>query len=249
MNSIIPPDYFHADLLHPSRRLWKQMLPDCSQATIETMILGLDRAGDIPGALAPEIWFSFLKTGETFPLMGICDHNIRDIKGLASLFLLLSNIAAFPLKTLETFTYDLEALALLWREALLRESVLCRRYHSEKKFFREKEKETARIILNTAAQRLMPRALYVQGMDLLKSDKEEQGRSILLTLANSVPGASVNQRAAAYRVLAMDAEWSMRDPHCALEYAEAALSLSEIKNEIRNELERRRERLLKKCSS
>jgi len=51
MNGIVPPEYRHADLLHPSRRLWKRLLPDCSQSTIETGILGIDRTGDIPGAL------------------------------------------------------------------------------------------------------------------------------------------------------------------------------------------------------
>ncbi|MDR2245189.1 MAG: ribonuclease H-like domain-containing protein, partial [Treponema sp.] len=27
MNAIVPPDYCHADLLHPARRLWKRVLP------------------------------------------------------------------------------------------------------------------------------------------------------------------------------------------------------------------------------
>ncbi|MDR1840142.1 MAG: ribonuclease H-like domain-containing protein, partial [Treponema sp.] len=65
MNGIKPPEYHHADLLHPARRLWKNIIHDCSQASIETRILGLDRSDDIPGALAPEIWFEFLKTGRT----------------------------------------------------------------------------------------------------------------------------------------------------------------------------------------
>ncbi|MCL2763391.1 MAG: ribonuclease H-like domain-containing protein, partial [Treponema sp.] len=82
MNGISPPQYFHADLLHPSRRFWKRLLPDCSQGTIETNILGLDRTGDIPGAMAPEIWFSFLRDGAAEPLLGICEHNRKDIAGL-----------------------------------------------------------------------------------------------------------------------------------------------------------------------
>jgi len=96
MNGIKPPEYFHADLLHPARRLWKRIIFDCSQGSIETKIIGLDRSGDIPGALAPEIWFEFLKTGKTERLMGICDHNKADISGLVSILAVMISIAFDP---------------------------------------------------------------------------------------------------------------------------------------------------------
>ena len=83
MNGIKPPEYLHADLLHPARRLWKNVLENCSQSTIEEKILDIDRSGDVPGAQAPEIWFDFLRTGNAEQLEGICDHNVRDIQGLA----------------------------------------------------------------------------------------------------------------------------------------------------------------------
>ena len=114
MNAIVPPDYCHADLLHPARRLWKRVLPSCSQASIETAVLGLDRSGDIPGSEAPDIWFDFLRTGRTEALYGICDHNIRDIYGLARLMAALVEIAASPLEALEKYRCDAERLALRW---------------------------------------------------------------------------------------------------------------------------------------
>jgi uncharacterized protein YprB with RNaseH-like and TPR domain len=86
MNGMKPPVYDEADLLHPARRLWKHILPNCSQAEIETSILGLDRTGDISGAFAPQIWFDFLNNENPSDLLGICDHNNKDIEGLASLF-------------------------------------------------------------------------------------------------------------------------------------------------------------------
>ena len=110
MNRIKPPLYKHADILHPARRLWKNIIQDCSQASIETRILNLDRTGDIPGALAPEIWFDFLKTGETEKLIGICDHNKADITGLASILAAMIKISQNLFDT-SIYNYDTERLA------------------------------------------------------------------------------------------------------------------------------------------
>jgi len=111
MNRVRPPEYRHADLLHPARRLWKKITADCSQGSIETNILGLDRTGDIPGSLAPEIWFDFLKTGNTQRLMGICDHNKADITGLASILNAMILIAEDPFN-INKYNYDTERLAV-----------------------------------------------------------------------------------------------------------------------------------------
>jgi len=122
INGIHPPEYHHADLLHPSRRLWKNILSDCSQATIEVQVLGLDRTGDVSGALAPEIWFAFLRSGNSAAsveeLLSICDHNAKDVAGLATLFLALGKIAADPFKSKNTFRFDDNALALFWWKAV-----------------------------------------------------------------------------------------------------------------------------------
>ncbi|MDR1318620.1 MAG: ribonuclease H-like domain-containing protein [Treponema sp.] len=115
MNGLAPPEYAHADLLYPARRLWKRILPNCSQGEIETSVLGLDRSGDIPGALAPDIWFGFLKTGTAPPLLGICEHNKKDILGLAAIFAVLAHIASDPVGTRKRYNYDVENLAFRYR--------------------------------------------------------------------------------------------------------------------------------------
>ena len=155
MNGITPPVFFNVDLLHPARRLWKRQLPDCSQSTVEVSILGLDRAGDISGALAPEIWFSFLRGGENREalikaLLLVCEHNVRDILGLASIFLTLGEIAARPLES-HRFSFDEEALALSYKMAL----------RKNPQFFDEKEKETGKRLLENAARNGHPRAAFV----------------------------------------------------------------------------------------
>ena len=148
MNGAMPPAHFHADLLHPARRLWKKKLPDCSQATVEVSVLGLDRGGDVPGALAPDIWFSFLRSGDNRELLSVCDHNGRDISGLASLFLALAEIASAPLESRGRFRFDEEALALSWRRAMKRNPL----------FFGDAERSTGGLLMEAAARNGCPRA-------------------------------------------------------------------------------------------
>jgi hypothetical protein len=235
MNGIFPPSYHPADLLHPSRRLWKRVLPSCSQGEIETAILGLDRTGDIPGALAPEIWFSFLRTGDFSSLGGICDHNVKDIAGLAKLFFALTAIARSPLEAAAAYHTDPESLALGWRDASRRD---------RRGIFGEEPEKTGLQLLAAAAGRGCPRAVYILGQDLLRQKRREEGRRCRLDAAGPQYPAQI--RAAAYRALAVDAEWRLRDGEGALGFVEAALELEEIRDMVKAELCGRRKRLLRK---
>ena len=172
LNRIHPPEYYQADLLHPSRRLWKKTLSDCSQATIEVQILGLDRTGDVSGAMAPEIWFSFLRCGDnpasTAELLAICDHNVRDVAGLATLFLALTQIASDPFRSRNVFRFDDKALALFWWKAVKKHP-----------FFFEGEScvKTAFSLLEAAAKDGSPQAAIV-----LAKDAEWRLRDLKLAL-------------------------------------------------------------------
>jgi uncharacterized protein YprB with RNaseH-like and TPR domain len=117
MQGLALPVFDHLDLLHSARRLWRGVLPNCSQATVETEILSLSREGDLPGAFAPDSWFEFLNTGNPGRLLQICDHNSRDILGLASLLGCLCRIAVNPLEEGRRYSADPEQLALCWQRA------------------------------------------------------------------------------------------------------------------------------------
>jgi uncharacterized protein YprB with RNaseH-like and TPR domain len=235
MNGMMPPVYAHVDLLHPARRLWKRQLPDCSQATIETEILGLDRTGDVPGALAPEIWFNFLKNGDAAPLLGICDHNLRDIRGLAAIFNSLSCIAAGPVAAMDTYRADCEQLALRWRDALRR---------NERFAAQEQEQRRGEELLDLAAERGYSRAAYVLALDLFRKDRACEGRERLYAIVSGDHPEDI--RGLACRQLAIDAEWRLRDYEVALAHTQAALVLENIRESLRKELTVRRERLLLK---
>jgi uncharacterized protein YprB with RNaseH-like and TPR domain len=79
------PDTPHFDLLHPARRLWKQVVPDCRLSTLETRILNIVRDEDLPGALVPEWYCTYMETKNPGPLIPIVDHNRQDVVSLAFL--------------------------------------------------------------------------------------------------------------------------------------------------------------------
>jgi len=230
MNRLTPPEYFHADLLHPSRRLWKSIIGDCSQGSIEARILGINRENDVPGALAPDIWFEFLQTGETERLTGICDHNCADIAGLSSILATMICIASDPLGC-EKFTFDLEKLSLYWLRFLRRRNL------------NGELRETGERLLRLAAGKNFPRAAFVYAQDLLRSGNCEEGRKRLLKIAES--NLCENIRIAAYRALAIDSERRLKSPQEALEFVGRALELMP-QDARQDEFERRKERLERK---
>ncbi len=243
MNGIKPPEYLHADLLHPARRLWKNVLENCSQSTIEEKILDIDRSGDVPGAQAPEIWFDFLRTGNAEQLEGICDHNVRDIQGLASIFAAMSHIAVDPLQAIKKYRYDAELLALRWRDVM--RSV----FSDGLPLFPDDEKNALKKIcekiLCFAADSGGQKAALVYALDLTKSDRLEDGRERLRDIAAG--DFPVHLKARALRSLSIDAERRLRNPQDALDYALCALELP-LSGAFKIDFERRRNRLLKKIN-
>jgi uncharacterized protein YprB with RNaseH-like and TPR domain len=76
----------HLDLLHPSRRLWRRVLPDCSLSTLESRMLGVQRTeADVPGALIPAMYLNYLRTGETGGMARVVYHNALDVLSLVGL--------------------------------------------------------------------------------------------------------------------------------------------------------------------
>ncbi|MFC5403686.1 ribonuclease H-like domain-containing protein [Cohnella soli] len=75
----------HLDFLHPSRALWRNTLASCRLATVEVERLGFVREDDVPGSLAPTLYFRYLSDGDPEHLRGVFVHNEQDILTLASL--------------------------------------------------------------------------------------------------------------------------------------------------------------------
>jgi uncharacterized protein len=75
----------HLDLLHGARRLWKLRFESCRLVDLENQVLGVEREGDIPGALIPYVYYEYLRTGRATRLLPVFEHNAIDILTLACL--------------------------------------------------------------------------------------------------------------------------------------------------------------------
>ncbi|MGV3489451.1 MAG: ribonuclease H-like domain-containing protein, partial [Tuberibacillus sp.] len=89
------PAFGHFDLLHASRRLWKHKLESVRLSVVEEEIIGYHRDGDIPGHMAPFLYFEFLKSPKASLVEGIFRHNADDIKTLLSLYSHLTRLIHF----------------------------------------------------------------------------------------------------------------------------------------------------------
>ena len=82
----------HIDMLHASRRLWKERpsvagppLDDdsCKLSVLERHLAGVHRVGDVPGFEMPSRFFRFVRDGNAFPLEAVLEHNRIDLVSLA----------------------------------------------------------------------------------------------------------------------------------------------------------------------
>ena len=79
----------HVDILHHSRRRWKDELPNCKLQTLESYICQRRRVGDVPGALVPDVYREFVRSGDTRLLADVFHHNALDVITLAELTIVL----------------------------------------------------------------------------------------------------------------------------------------------------------------
>jgi uncharacterized protein len=80
------PAFGHFDLYHAARRMWKHKIERMKLSVVEQEVLGLERKDDIPGFLAPMIYFDFLERKNPEGLLGVIKHNETDILSLLTLY-------------------------------------------------------------------------------------------------------------------------------------------------------------------
>ena len=130
----------HIDLLHISRRLWKDSQPSLELTAIERSYLNRTRTDDIPGASIPEAYFTFLRTGVIHDVKKIIEHNYLDIISLAELIVLVSKIEENP-QTVEDETVLIRMAKLAY--ALTDEQMfqrICAIFNSKKRELPDKIK-------------------------------------------------------------------------------------------------------------
>jgi uncharacterized protein YprB with RNaseH-like and TPR domain len=107
-------DFSHVDLLHLSRRLWRERLPSRTLANLEVQILHASRTDEeIPGWMIPQIYFNYLRDGDARPLQRVFYHNAMDVVSLAALLNHTSTLLEDPLSQPVAEPIDLAAVARL----------------------------------------------------------------------------------------------------------------------------------------
>jgi len=109
----------HFDVLHAARRLWKDQFSDCSLGGLESNVLHLRRSQDIPGALIPQIFFDFLRYGDTAQLPEVFAHNRQDLVSMAALLARIAQLVQHPLQRdngAPITPHELRRVALLYRQ-------------------------------------------------------------------------------------------------------------------------------------
>ncbi len=86
------PAFGHYDLLHGARRLWKNELPSCRMFIIEQEKLGVHRTNDVPGYMAPELYFDYLREKDPEIIQGVLHHNEMDVLSLITLYIHMSKL-------------------------------------------------------------------------------------------------------------------------------------------------------------
>lgn len=72
------PEPAHTDLLHLVRGLFGARMPSRTLRDAEFRLLGFEREDDLPGALAPEAYFAYLRRGHSPLLEPALAHNRQD---------------------------------------------------------------------------------------------------------------------------------------------------------------------------
>lgn len=134
MNRLDPTclDLPHLDLLHLARRTFKMRMKRYRLADVEAEIFKEPRQNDLPGALVPQRYFDYLKTGNFALLKDILDHNAQDIASLCRLLGHLACMYASPERQVSADNYAM-GLSLEKRKETDR-ACRCYRLASQGKF-------------------------------------------------------------------------------------------------------------------
>ena len=71
------------DLLHSSRRVFRERLPNCRLVTVERHLRGVDRVDDIPSRFIPRAYHEYVRTRDARIMRNVVYHNRMDLFTMA----------------------------------------------------------------------------------------------------------------------------------------------------------------------
>lgn len=199
------PRLQHVDLLFSARRLWRLALESCRLQQLEQRILGVERHGDVAGALIPALYFDYLRTRDYQPLQPVVYHNAIDILSLACLTAIVP--VAFREPQLLTSGPEMVGLARWLRN--------------------EGRLEDAVTLMRQAVTRNLPEPLLFETLwHLADMERKLDRPDAAVALWSELSTLPNPWQAQAFERLAIHLERRERNLPMALEMALAALSLA-----------------------
>jgi len=77
------PPVGSVDLLHASRRVFREVLPNCRLVTVEKHLRGAGRVDDIPSRFIPRAYHEFVRTKDARIMRNVAYHNRMDLFTMA----------------------------------------------------------------------------------------------------------------------------------------------------------------------
>jgi uncharacterized protein len=149
-------EWGHLDLLHLSRRIWRQRLASRSLKDLEHEILNIPRTDDeVPGWMIPEIYFNYLRSGDASQIANVVYHNAMDIVSLAALYFAITQMLDEDLFSNKLHSWDVFAIGQLFEDiGDLNKSILIYEYCLEL----DDIEHTKKLEINTRLAKLYKKA-------------------------------------------------------------------------------------------
>lgn len=121
----------HLDFLHPARSVWRNTLISCKLSHVEEERLGIHRKDDVPGSLAPQLYFQYLANGDPAPLEGVFRHNETDMLSLACLAIRFGHLLNGNIETFIPLPDEPEEMVRtgLWLERMGKTELPCQLFN------------------------------------------------------------------------------------------------------------------------
>jgi len=224
----------HLDLLHGARRLWKLRFESCRLVDLESQVLGFERAGDVPGALIPYLYFEYLRTHRAARLLPVFHHNATDILTLACLTGIVPLAFQDPQNLPFRHGSEIAGIARWLRQAGDLEQA--------RTLFR-------RAIYDSAPDAGLPDELMFRTLwDLAALERKLGAEDQAVAVWNDLAAARNPFRILALQELAKHYEHRQKDLPRALETTRAALAHVGVDHDDSPALRRREERLVRRTS-
>jgi uncharacterized protein YprB with RNaseH-like and TPR domain len=103
------------DLMHLSRRFWKNSLKGCKLQDVEAMVLGFirDYSHDIPGEMIPKTYFDYVASGDAEDIANVFYHNEIDLFSMTGILRICNNLKVDEQSYYHTYKIDTYAIAKL----------------------------------------------------------------------------------------------------------------------------------------